>query len=267
MHLCLNCLRKGHTLQQCWSGSCRQCQSRHHTLLYISTNSAHSSSLADSSQASSSLISRSVSCPPHQASNDMPDDYVLLATAIVLMQNRFGEHIQCRAILDSASQLNFITTRFANQLQLKTRRSHVAISGIGESTLDSDKAVDIVVKSQNAGYGASFVAVVTRTITDYQPQYDFNKSTFQIPANVILADPNFHKSQRIDLLIRAGLFFDLICTGQIRISDSKLILQETKLGWTVSGGISHSNIKRSSLVSLTKATTQQIQDSSLEDLV
>lgn len=267
MHLCLNCLRKGHTLQQCRSGSCRQCQSRHHTLLHISTNSAPSSSLADSSQASSSLISRSVSCPPHQASNDMPDDYVLLATAIVLVQNRFGEHIQCRAILDSASQLNFITTRFANQLQLKTRRSHVAISGIGESALDSDKAVDIVVKSQNAGYGASFVAVVTRTITDYQPQHDFNKSAFQIPANVILADPNFHKSQRIDLLIGAGLFFDLICTGQIRISDSKLILQETKLGWTVSGGISHSNIKRSSLVSLTKAPTQQIQDSSLEDLV
>lgn len=105
--------------------------------MYISTNSAHSSSLADSSQASSSLISRSVSCPPHQASNDLPDDYVLLATAIVLVQNRFEEHIQCRAILDSASQLNFITTRFANQLQLKTRRSHVAISGIGESALDS----------------------------------------------------------------------------------------------------------------------------------
>jgi len=56
----------------------------------------------------------------------------------------------CRAILDSAPQLNFITSRLASQLNLNHRRLQTSISGIGESSMISDKTVDILVQSRYA---------------------------------------------------------------------------------------------------------------------
>jgi len=58
----------------------------------------------------------------------------------------------CRAILDSASQLNFITFRLASQLNLNYRRSQTSISGIGESSMISDKSLDTLVQSRDASY-------------------------------------------------------------------------------------------------------------------
>jgi len=66
----------------------------------------------------------------------------------------------CRAILDSASQLNFITSRLSSQLNLNHRRSQTSISGIGESSMISDKTVDILVQSRDASYRAAFTVLL-----------------------------------------------------------------------------------------------------------
>jgi len=41
-----------------------------------------------------------------------PRNHILLATAIVEIQNKSGQHIPCRVLLDSASQSHFITEIF-----------------------------------------------------------------------------------------------------------------------------------------------------------
>ncbi|KAH8368774.1 hypothetical protein KR200_000657, partial [Drosophila serrata] len=270
LHLCLNCLRKGHSLQQCKAGNCRHCRSKHHTLLHLESNPASSPSQPTSTSApqnSASLISASPNSPPPKASVDHQSDYVLLATAIIYVRNRSGIMVPCRALLDSASQINFITSRLAHQLQLSTRRSNTCISGIGESSLMADKAVDIIVQSRNKGYRTSFAAIMTSTITNYQPHFDLNSSEWNIPSNLFLADPLFHKSQRIDILIGAGIFFDLLCVGQIRLADHLPSLQKTRLGWVVSGGISSPAHKHSSLPALSVEHDVQLEPESLPDLV
>ena len=40
-----------------------------------------------------------------------PRNQILLATAIVEVQNKSGQYVPCRALLDSASQSHFITER------------------------------------------------------------------------------------------------------------------------------------------------------------
>jgi len=144
----------------------------------------------------------------------------------------------CRAILDSASQLNFITSRLASQLNLNHRRSQTSISGIGESSMISDKTVDILVQSRDASFGAAFTAVVTHSISDYQPHFNINATLWKIPQNISLADPHLNQSQRIDLLLGAGLFFEITSMGQIHLDKALPTLQNTKLGWIVSGGLS-----------------------------
>jgi len=59
---------------------------------------------------------------------------------------------------------------------------------------------------------------------------------WKIPENLQLADPEFHIAQRVDLLIGASLFYELLCVGQIRLLPGLPLLQKTRLGWVVSGG-------------------------------
>ncbi|XP_041633394.1 uncharacterized protein [Drosophila kikkawai] len=79
-------------------------------------------------------------------------------------------------------------------------------------------------------------ALVAPAITDDQPSFTVSPEDWNIPSNIRLADPQFFRSQRIDLLIGASLFFELLCVGQIKLSDGLPLLQKTRLGWVVTGG-------------------------------
>lgn len=61
---------------------------------------------------------------------------------------------------------------------------------------------------------------------------------WSIPIGIQFADPNFNVPGCIDLLIGAELFFDLVTGGQLKIAPQLPLLQETKLGWIVSGPFS-----------------------------
>ena len=50
-----------------------------------------------------------------------------------------------------------------------------------------------------------------------------------------MADPMFHKPQKIDILIGGEIFFELLCVGQIKPGPNLPIIQKTSLGWIVSG--------------------------------
>jgi len=66
------------------------------------------------------------------------------------------------------------------------------------------------------------------SITDYQHHFNINANSWKIPQNISLADPHFNQSQRIDLLLGAGLFFEIISMGQIHLDRALSTLQNTK---------------------------------------
>jgi len=59
--------------------------------------------------------------PPEQTSTyytkDKPRNQILLATVIVEVQNKFGQYLPCRALLDSASQSHFLTEKCVQLLR------------------------------------------------------------------------------------------------------------------------------------------------------
>ncbi|XP_054745862.1 uncharacterized protein LOC129250249 [Anastrepha obliqua] len=69
----------------------------------------------------------------------------------------------------------------------------------------------------------------------YQPEAEFNITSWNLPANIELADENFFKPTRIDLLIGTEIFFDILSIGQIKLAPGLPSLQKTLLGWVVSG--------------------------------
>lgn len=259
--LCFNCLGAKHTTPNCPSTNrCQECKEPHHTLLHRSQQP----SVGDQAlhQASTSALHAS---RPHQD--------VILATALVQLHNTHGTTLMARALLDSGSQLNFISERIAQLLKVTRNKVTTEISGIGSVSTKSRYAAVIEMKSLHSGFAALTEVVIMPSISSSQPQKFIDIAAWSIPKNIALADDTFNISGPVDLLIGASLFFDILPVGQIRIGEELPVLQKTQLGWIVAGAInSRSALSSSSLsaaVSLLESVeaptlTQSPLDESLE---
>ncbi|KAH8338213.1 hypothetical protein KR067_007314, partial [Drosophila pandora] len=211
--LCLNCLRKGHTVTNCKSTRCQICARSHHKLLHRFTVTENILALPPSTQN-----------PPPELTNDGPStshalhassvERVLLATSIVSVRTKNGEHILARALLDSGSQMNFITEDLAQRLQIRREESCINLLGIGQTNSQVKKKIHTVVKSRVNSSEFSFDFWVLKTISGYHPDQSVNVKDWTLPKNLPLADPYFYKPQRIDMLIGAESFFELLSVGQ-----------------------------------------------------
>lgn len=85
--------------------------------------------------------------------------------------------------------------------------------------------------------------LVVSQITNELPSFRIDSKTLNIPQNIKLADPTFNIPNKIDLLLGADCFWQLLCIGQIKLSSNGPILQKTRFGWIVSGYIPHSHIQ------------------------
>ena len=122
--LCFNCLQPFTRNHTCSKQVCRQCHKRHHTLLHIdrqlqSTNDKGSATNGPADARGSSTAEVNTYC----SFKGKPRNQILLATAIVGIQNKFGQYVPCRALLNSASQSHFITQRCVH-LSLSRTKTH-----------------------------------------------------------------------------------------------------------------------------------------------
>ncbi|XP_038119409.1 uncharacterized protein LOC119769812 [Culex quinquefasciatus] len=165
---------------------------------------------------------------------------VLLSTAIVRVKDRFGNYKLARALLDSCSQYCFVTSKFCRKLNLEEFPDFLAIQGIGSSGGVSKNAVLATVSPR------------TFLISDFEEDIQFNDlprltvslqaesfdiSRWEIPEDIVLADPNFHENNEIDMLIGTEYFLDLLQDGTMKLCDGGPTLQNTVFGWIVAGRI------------------------------
>lgn len=64
--------------------------------------------------------------------------------------------------------------------------------------------------------------------------------SIKIPNNINLADSSYHASKEIDLLLGADCFWELLLEGKLRLPSGPY-LQNTKLGWIISGPVNNIN--------------------------
>ncbi|XP_018569140.1 uncharacterized protein LOC108909313 [Anoplophora glabripennis] len=96
------------------------------------------------------------------------------------------------------------------------------------------------IKSAFNNYTTSLSFLVLDKITDNVPVVSFDASELKIPTNLYLADPEFNKSKPIDILLGAGIFWELLAKDRIRTNENSLIFQKSKLGWLISGNTTQS---------------------------
>lgn len=235
-HICINCLKsKSHGLKECSSGPCRKCGKSHNTLLHFEQKADQS--VTHSITPTSPLSNENLAPVVTQCSQVHGSSSILLSTAIINVYDARNKLHSCRVLLDSGSQLNFISERLSKILGLQTRTVNMSIAGLGGGAVNTNTTVNVRLSSRHNSYAENIDCVILPQITQKIPQEFIPISEFNIPSNIPLADPNFNISADIDMLIGAQLFWDLLCIGQIKPTKAHPTLQKTKLGWIISGHI------------------------------
>lgn len=226
--LCINCLRNNHRVADCTGQPCRKCRHKHNILLHFDKKPT------EPSESEKPLNSQSI-VNSHYAQIASEG---LLATAIVDLVNPQGDIKTCRAFLDSGSQANFITANVASFLKLKRKSVDVCVSGVDSISTELKYSVLATIKSRFNNFSKNLEFLVLNQITNQMPSIEIDRSTLEIPKNITLADPEFHKPSDIDILIGVKLFYKLLCVGHIALKNHPdTILQKTQLGWIVTGEI------------------------------
>ncbi|CAK9814095.1 hypothetical protein ANTPLA_LOCUS8068 [Anthophora plagiata] len=164
----------------------------------------------------------------------------MLATAVVQVLNNNRQPIQCRTLVDTCSNANFITEALAKRLRLPSTRASVAIQGLNQVNTVARKMVSTIIRSRLSNYQRSLTFFTIPRISERIPDTPLDRSKLRIPANIHLADPRFHQPGEIDMLIGTGPALSCLSIGQIDLSDQggrDLILQKTQLGWVIGGNI------------------------------
>ncbi|XP_076165306.1 uncharacterized protein LOC143145636 [Ptiloglossa arizonensis] len=203
--LCRNCLKRGHVANACTVCNCRVCNKKHHTLLHTDA--------PEDLRPSSSRVN--VTCLSSNTENR-----AILSTAIINVVNKNGESRPCRIMLDSCAQSHFLTRRFARHLNLQLDETQIPVTGMNRMKSQIRHYTRARIQSRVTNFAADVTFLLVEEIAAPLPDVQINRGKLQLPKNVPLADPEFHKPSEIDGLLGAQLFWNLLSVGQIRPSCS-----------------------------------------------
>lgn len=264
-NICYNCLGDNHRAQQCLSlMSCRKCRRRHHTHLHLTNMSSgdfwtgnkvsHTGNASEEATApvvcnASEETDSPVVC---FASGRMTSSSeVLLATALVRAQSCNGDTRIIRALLDQGSQASFVTEATAQYLGLKRIPIRGVISGLrGSKNASSNSMANITITSiydQNVSINLN--VYVLKSITTLLPSRAV-ATTDWVLDDISLAYPKYDVPNKIDMLLGAAIYGQVVQEGVRKNPEGTLLAQNTTLGWILSGNVSNQDHKEVHVVSM-----------------
>ncbi|XP_037931029.1 uncharacterized protein LOC119667340 [Teleopsis dalmanni] len=240
--LCFNCFRNDHVVNKCSSRSCTKCNKKHNTLLHLEVNNQTKQNILPSSSGYNTAVTTATA-----NTSTCHCDYVFLPTARAKITASNGNTSEVRALLDSGSQVNIVSERLVKRLNISKTKSLLSIEGIGKVQKNSTQRVNIKLQPLNSRFTTEVEAFVLPNIVPPQPSCSYDISKWKVPNSIHLADPTFFQQGKIDIL---------------------LVLQNSTLGWIVSGKVA-SNTDTSNVLCAVFGGGAEVVDnnSSLEDAI
>ena len=207
--------------------SCKICQKSHHTLLHVAPDE--------------NLSTQSIQS--HTASE--MNNNTLLMTCRVLVHSPNGLSIEARAVLDSASSASFISERLAQTLCLPRSHKRSSISGIADLTCKSN--LQIVTQCTISPLMTSHEkftinAFIMPRVTCDLPVSPVSTNGWKSLSDLPLADPDFGKPGRIDILLGVDIFVNVLLQGRRQLGPYySPVALEIMFGWVIAGGVDMSN--------------------------
>lgn len=113
-----------------------------------------------------------------------------------------------------------LTTKLRNRTFGKTtwnnkKPASIAIHGIGSNSTRSQHRVNLALYSRINKCNTRLEAAVLPHIISPQPSQEVNIEKWPIPKTIELAGPSFNRPDRIDILLGAEFYHQLLSVGQI----------------------------------------------------
>jgi len=226
-NLCFRCLKSGHGRRDCKSShKCKHCNGTHSSFLHqekASTSTTEKKS--EASTFSSSL------------SNNTDDSQILLSTAMCNVIDQAGQERIVRVFIDGGSQATLITEQCAKALGLERERYSVKISGVSSCPIaDVRSKVSLTLHSRISKDKMDIQAFVLPKVTGIMPTFPCQQDWDHLKG-LNLADPNYFKPRKIDILLGADNNQCLIKDGVKKGSKLAPVATNTIFGWILSGKI------------------------------
>ncbi|XP_055604029.1 uncharacterized protein LOC129752267 [Uranotaenia lowii] len=269
--LCRNCFNKGHKAVECRSKySCRHCKGRHHSLVCFDHERAASTSSEQrrgestrtDSATSSTQVTTSAATVTKSANTSQCSAQILLATAVVVLEDDYGNRYPARALLDSGSESNLLTERMSQRLKVSRERVDISVIGIGQASTRVKQRIRASVRSRISEFERSMSFLVLPKVTANLPVASITTKGWKIPKGIELADPSFSVSGEVDIVLGIEAFFEYFDSGKkIHLGAELPTLNYSVFGWVVCGGISQSR------TSISVANNSISAEESLESLM
>lgn len=268
--LCFNCLVPNHTVYNCRQRtSCRRCGKKHHSLLhpgYKDHDKVSDEEAGPSRVREPQLLNVAHTPVTHNVNAHFSEESVgtvLLATAYVKIITR-GATYYLRALIDQGSQGSFITESATQLLGLKKIPTNCTINGLG-NTDRSFKSTSMVVFNAHSRYNQQFEmpvrAFVLKSLTRKLPAREINIDNWSHIHQLPLADPDFNKPGKVELLLGADIFGDILTEGLKKGPRGSPVAQNTHLGWILSGQLTSDETTQSYTITISMCNC--IEDNNL----
>ncbi|CAK9827604.1 hypothetical protein ANTRET_LOCUS5285 [Anthophora retusa] len=155
----------GHRVKACTRNHCDICGKKHHKLLH--RVSAPRSNTITSEEVDHSKPNTTVSCVAHSDRSSL--EQVVLSTAVVYIEDKQGQKIPCRALLDSGSQSNFITHKLCKILRISYEPIEVQVSGLAGRANIIKERVNVRMTSTVNSFSANISCLAIKEITQDMP--------------------------------------------------------------------------------------------------
>lgn len=226
--LCRNCLG-AHETNKCNSaGNCGKCSKFHHISLHFESRIREKGERFEKNDRDNAQA--------HVAKNERSEYDVLLATAVIMARNEDGKYIELRALIDQGSTTSFISEDAAQRLRVKRHKNSTTVTGIGatEAAKSQGSATISMKPRYPSSTELSVEALILKKLTTFSPG-DLAERKWEHTDGLVLADPGYNRSGKIDIILGADVFGVIVLGGVIRGPPNTPIAQETELGWILSG--------------------------------
>ncbi|XP_061724166.1 uncharacterized protein LOC133530287 [Cydia pomonella] len=243
-NLCFNCLIPNHNVFKCkQKTTCQICKRKHHSLLHREKQaSGESHTSGETNNNNKEKIQTVVVAHTSSASRVLqPGRGTLLTTALVHVTAESGQSHVLRALVDQGSEESFATARAVELLGLKKTKISGVISGVEECETTIKHRVTLRIQSRyDISYCINVDAYVLKSITRQLPSREIRSLNWPQVDELDLADPTFGSPGRIDILLGARVYSEILEAGLIK-GPGNFLAQKTHLGWILSGGNKDTN--------------------------
>ncbi|XP_043485904.1 uncharacterized protein LOC122513563 [Polistes fuscatus] len=236
---------------------CSACKGKHHTLIHTPSRVGMQKPASRAVAGGSGINGTGAPVSLHAATSSDSVRSILLATARVWVAGTKGKGTWARALLDQGSEVSFVSERITQLLGLSKRRTYVPLSGLGAVDAGTARSgVRVTIRSAvDTTFQVEVDALVLPKLTSLLPSINYTSRVGgDLFKDIPLADPEFVVSKRIDVILGADVYGQLLRPGIRRFSTSQLVAQDTALGWIISGPVDGGAARRAEATATTSSS-------------